>query len=78
MDGYFCKPHALAERYGGEHQWRFQRFLSRDADIAALSDEVLIDICEPLNETPRKCLGLWIRVCRSCATLTNVAPGAHG
>ncbi len=34
-----------------------RRFLSRETDIAVLSEETLLDPCERLNETPRKCLG---------------------
>ena len=58
MDSYFCKPQAPWQKGTVENtNGRVRRFLSRDADIAALSDEMLIDICERLNETPRKCLG---------------------
>jgi len=58
MDSYFCKPQAPWQKGTVENtNGRVRRFLSRDAALAALSDEMLIDICERLNETPRKCLG---------------------
>ena len=58
IDSYFCKPQAPWQKGTVENtNGRVRRFLSRDADIAVLSEETLIDICERLNETPRKCLG---------------------
>jgi transposase, IS30 family len=58
IDSYFCKPQAPWQKGTVENtNSRVQRVLSRDAAIAALSDETLLDICERLNETPRKCLG---------------------
>jgi transposase, IS30 family len=58
MDSYFCKPQAPWQKGSVENtNGRVRRFLSRDTDIAELPDEALIDICERLNGTPRKCLG---------------------
>jgi IS30 family transposase len=58
IDSYFCKPQAPWQKGTVENtNGRVRRFLSRDADIAALSEETLLDICERFNETPRKCLG---------------------
>jgi IS30 family transposase len=58
MDSYFCKPQAPWQKGTVENtNGRVRRFLSRDADITALSDEMLNKICERLNDTPRKCLG---------------------
>jgi IS30 family transposase len=58
MDSYFCKPQAPWQKGTVENtNGQIRRFLSRNADITALSDEMLNEICEPLNDTPRKCLG---------------------
>jgi len=58
MDSYFCKPQAPWQKGSVENtNGRVRRFLSRDTDIAELSNEALIDIYERLNGTPRKCLG---------------------
>ena len=53
------RPHRLTYRHGWAqcvHQ-PIRATRSRNADIAELSDETLINICERLNETPRKYLG---------------------
>jgi IS30 family transposase len=58
MDSYFRKPQAPWQKGTVENtNGRVRRFLSRDADITALSDEMLNEICERLNDMPRKCLG---------------------
>jgi IS30 family transposase len=58
IDSYFCKPQAPWQKGTVENtNGRVRRFLSRDTDIAVLSEETLLDLCERLNETPRKCLG---------------------
>jgi IS30 family transposase len=58
MDSYFCKPQAPWQKASVENtNGQVRRFLTRETDIAELSDEALIDICERLNETPRKCVG---------------------
>jgi IS30 family transposase len=58
MDSYFCKPQAPWQKGTVENtNGRVRRFLSRDADIAALPEEALLEICDRLNGTPRKCLG---------------------
>jgi len=58
MDSYFCKPQAPWQKDSVENtNGRVRRFLSRDTDIADLSDEALREVCERLNGTPRKCLG---------------------
>jgi transposase, IS30 family len=58
IDSYFCKPQASWQNGTVENtNGRVWRFLSRDTDIAVLSEERLIDLCERLNEMPRKCLG---------------------
>ena len=58
MDSYFCKPQAPWQKGTVENtNGRVRRFLSRDADIATLPEEALLEICDRLNGTPRKCLG---------------------
>jgi IS30 family transposase len=58
MDSYFCKPQAPWQKGTVENtNGRVRRFLSRDANIAALPEEALLEICDRLNGTPRKCLG---------------------
>jgi hypothetical protein len=58
MESYFCKPQAPWQKGSVENaNGRVRRFLSRDTDIAAVSDEALMAICHRLNATPRKCLG---------------------
>ena len=58
MDSYFCKPQAPWQKGSAENtNGRVRRFLSRDTDIAALPEEALLEICDRLNATPRKCLG---------------------
>jgi IS30 family transposase len=58
MDSSFCKPQAPWRKGSVENtNGRVRRFLSRDADIAELSDEALREVCKRLNGTPRKCLG---------------------
>jgi IS30 family transposase len=58
IDSYFCKPQAPWQKGTVENtNGQVRRFLLRDTNIAVLSEETLIDLCERLNETPRKCLG---------------------
>ncbi len=58
MDSYFCKPQAPWQKGTVENtNGRVRRFLSRDADIATLPEVALLEICDRLNGTPRKCLG---------------------
>jgi transposase, IS30 family len=58
MESYFCKPQAPWQKGSVENtNGRVRRFLSRDTDIAALPEEALLEICDRLNATPRKCLG---------------------
>ena len=58
MASYFCKPQAPWQKGSVENtNGRVRRFLSRDTDIAALPEEALLEICDRLNATPRKCLG---------------------
>jgi IS30 family transposase len=58
IDSYFCKPQAHWQKGTVENtNGRVWRFLSRDTDIAVLSEETLLDLCERRNEMPRKCLG---------------------
>jgi IS30 family transposase len=58
MDSYFCKPQAPWQKGTVENtNGRVRRFLSRDAGVATLPEEALLEICDRLNGTPRKCLG---------------------
>lgn len=47
----------LAERHRREYQGRVRKWLSREADPLSVTDADLIEICNRLNATPRKCLG---------------------
>jgi IS30 family transposase len=58
IDSDFCTPQAPWQNGTVENtNGRVRRFLSRDTDIAELSDEALREVCDRLNGTPRKCLG---------------------
>lgn len=59
MESYFCKPQASWQKGSVENiNRRVWGFRSRDADLAAIPDATLAQICDRLTATPRKCLGL--------------------
>lgn len=55
---YFCDPHAPWQKGGVEHAIRrFRRDLPRTTNPATLTPDILKDISDRHNRTPRKCLG---------------------
>jgi IS30 family transposase len=76
MDSYFCKPQAPWQKGTVENtNGRVRRFLSRDANIAALPEEALLEICDRFNGTPRKCLGYRIP---KGVLMSSLDPGLPG
>ncbi|MDP5362704.1 MAG: hypothetical protein NWP79_11260, partial [Paracoccaceae bacterium] len=55
---YFCDAYASWQKGGIENaNGRIRRWLPRQTNLDALSDEEIQDVAMTLNLTPRKCLG---------------------
>ncbi len=55
---WFCDPQSPWQKGTVENtNGRARRWLSRDVDPLTLTEHDLIEVCNHLNETPRKCLG---------------------
>ncbi|MDP5360447.1 MAG: IS30 family transposase, partial [Paracoccaceae bacterium] len=58
MATYFCDAYASWQKGGIENaNGRIRRWLPRQTDLDALTDEDIQDVAMTLNLTPRKCLG---------------------
>jgi IS30 family transposase len=57
-DAWFCDPQAPWQKGAVENlNRRVRRYLPSDTPIAAISNRLMMSICDRLNATPRKCLG---------------------
>lgn len=57
MQTYFCDPHSPWQKGGVENMnGRLRRYLPRNANVTALSDQDIIALASRINNTPRKCL----------------------
>ncbi len=54
---YFCNPYSPWEKGSMENTFqRLRRFIPKKALISKYSEQEIIDICDIMNDTPRKCL----------------------
>ena len=55
---YFCNAYSPWEKGSMENMFqRFRRFVPKEALLQNYSDQEIVDICDIMNNTPRKCLG---------------------
>jgi IS30 family transposase len=55
---YFCNPYSPWEKGSMENTFlRLRRFIPKKSLISKYSDQEIADICDIMNDTPRKCLG---------------------
>lgn len=54
---YFCNPYSPWEKGSMENTFqRFRRFVPKKSLISKYSEQEIVDICDIMNDTPRKCL----------------------